>query len=273
MNIGDSYSLVALSIAAISLASTIFMSVFVKGFFKVIPILGGMLIGYFFTLIMGFFFPVYNIIDFSIVTAASWFNTPTLVLPQFNLAAIVIFIIVSIATIIEHFGDIFAVSAITGRKLYENPGAHRTLIGDGLATSLAALFGGPPNTSYGENVGVMAITKVYSVWVIIGAAIIAIFLSFFGKFGALIQTIPFPVLGGVCMLLFCLIAAQGLRMLVSAGVDYKDNRNLCVTACVLAPAIGGLVFSVGQFSISGIALGAVLGVIVNLIINRPSKDS
>jgi uracil permease len=146
-------------------------------------------------------------------------------------------------------------------------------MGDGAATSLAAIFGGPPNTSYGENVGVMAITKVYSVYIYAGAAIIAILLSFFGKFGALIQMIPLPGIGGASMLLFCLIASQGLRMLVKSGVDYSDNKNLCVTACILVPGIGNLAIIAGTGPtgapitwLSGIALGAVLGIIANLLL-------
>jgi len=264
---GNGYSLVLLSIAAVSLAATIFLSVFSKGFFKIIPILGGIIVGYVFTLIMGQFFPAYNLINFSIVASAPWLNFPQIIVPQFSWAAIVVFLIVSIATMIEHFGDVYAVSSITNRELFKDPGVHRTLIGDGLATSFAALFGGPPNTSYGENVGVLSITKVYSVWVIGLGAIIAIVISFFGKFGAVIQTIPTPVLGGVCMLLFSLIAASGLRMLVKNGVDYSDNKNLCVTACILAPSLGGLALNAGQFSLSGVALGAVLGIVANLIVN------
>jgi uracil permease len=262
------YSLVYFSIAMFSLASTIIISVFTKGFFKVIPILGGIILGYLFTLIMGFIFPIYNIIDFSIISSAPWFNFPSLIIPKFAITPILIFVIVSLATILEHIGDVHAVSSITGRNLYENPGVTKTLIGDGLATSLASLFGGPPNTSYGENVGVLSLTKVFSVWVTGGAAVIAILLSFIGKFGAVIQTIPTPVLGGVCMLLFCLIAASGLKMLVKAGIDYSDNKNLCITACILAPGIGGLAFNAGQFSLSGVALGAILGIIANLIISR-----
>jgi len=271
---GDAYSLPNLTVALFSLFVTITVSTFVKGFLKIIPILVGIVAGYLFALFMGCCLPEYygGLVNFAPIAEAKWVHVPSLVMPRFALAPILIFAVVSIATIIEHMGDLFTVSSITDKKLYEDPGLHRTLIGDGLATSLASLFGGPPNTSYGENVGVLAITKVYSTWVYGGAAVLAIILSFIGKFGAFIQTIPTPVLGGVSMLLFSLIASSGLRMLVKAGVDYKDNKNLCVTACILAPGIGGLALNVGQFSLTGVALGAVLGIIANLVIKPPRTE-
>jgi uracil permease len=181
------------------------------------------------------------------------------------------FVIVSLATICEHLGDMLVTSKIVGQDFYKNPGLHRTLAGDGLATAWAALWGGPPNTTYSENVGVMAITRVYSVWVIGGAAVFAIILSFVNKFGALIQTIPSPVLGGISMLLFGVIASSGLRTLVESGVDYKDKRNLTISSVILVIGIGGgrLAFSITgdfQFELAGIALATVVGIILNLVI-------
>jgi uracil permease len=178
---------------------------------------------------------------------------------------------VSLATICEHLGDTLVTSKVVGQDFYKNPGLHRTLAGDGLATAWAALWGGPPNTTYGENIGVMAITRVFSVWVIGGAAVIAVLLSFFRKFGALIQTIPTPVLGGISMLLFGIIASSGLRTLAESGVDYKDKRNLTISSVILVIGIGGgrLAFAVTgglEFQLAGVALATVAGIVLNLIL-------
>jgi uracil permease len=266
----ESYSLVSLSIAAVTLVVTVTGTIFFKGFFNTIPILIGLVSGYLFTLIMGFFIPAYAIINFQIVREAPWAGLPVFQIPRFNLVAVLTFVVVSLATICEHLGDILVTSKIVGQDYYKNPGLHRTLIGDGLATSWAALWGGPPNTTYGENIGVMAITRVYSVWVIGGAAVIAVFLSFFRKFSALIQTIPSPVLGGVSMLLFGIIASSGLRTIVESGVDYKDKRNLTISSVILVIGIGGgkLAFAITrevQFQLAGVAFATVVGIILNLI--------
>ena len=268
---GGNYSMVALSIAAVTLIITVVANVFLRGFFSVIPILIGLISGYLFTLIMGFFFPAFAIIDFHIIAEASWFGLPKFRVPRFNFVATLTFVIVSLATICEHLGDMLVTSKIVGQDFYKNPGLHRTLAGDGLASAWAALWGGPPNTTYSENVGVMAITRVFSVWVIGGAAVIAVFLSFFRKFGALIQTIPTPVLGGISMLLFGIIASSGLRTLVESGVDYKDKRNLTISSVILVIGIGGgkLAFAITdgvEFQLAGVALATVVGIILNLII-------
>jgi uracil permease len=167
-------------------------------------------------------------------------------------------------------------SRVVGKDFYKDPGLHRTLLGDGLATAWAAAWGGPPNTTYSENIGVMAITKVYSVWVIGGAAVFALILSFFQKFGALIQTIPGPVMGGISMLLYGLIASSGLRTIVESGVDYQDKRNLTISSVIMVIGIGGgmLQFAVGKnftFSLGGVALATLVGIFLNLII--PVKAS
>jgi uracil permease len=267
---GGNYSLVSLSIAAFTLLVTVIGSIFFKGFFNTIPILIGLVSGYFFTLIMGFISPSFAIIDFKIIKEAPWFGLPSFQFPRFNFVAVLTFIIVSLATICEHLGDTLVTSKIVGQDFYKNPGLHRTLAGDGLATAWAAFWGGPPNTTYGENVGVMAITRVFSVWVIGGAAVIAVVLSFFRKFGAVIQTIPGPVLGGISMLLFGIIASSGLRTLVESGVDYKDKRNLTISSVILVIGIGGgrLAFNVTgevEFQLAGVAFATVAGVILNLI--------
>lgn len=270
-NDASTYSLVYLSIAVVTLAVTVIANVFFKGFFSVIPILFGLFAGYLFTLLMGFAFPAYDIIDFTIVRDAAWLGFPTFSMPKFALVPVLTFIIVSFATICEHLGDTLVISRVVGEDFYEDPGLKRTLLGDGLATTWASFWGGPPNTTYGENVGVLAITGVYSVWVTGGAAVIAVLLSLFPKFGALIQTIPNPVLGGISMLLFGVIASSGLRTLVESGVDYQDKRNLTISSIILVIGIGGglLKFSVGsglEFSLGSVALATLTGIILNLII-------
>jgi uracil permease len=269
-NSGGEYSLVCLSIAVVTLGITVAANILLKGFFSTIPILFGLIVGYLFTLVMGWFFPAYAIIDFQVVKDAPWFGMPTFRVPSFSFVPILTFVIVSLATICEHLGDTLVTSKIVGQDFYKNPGLHRTLAGDGLATAWAAFWGGPPNTTYGENIGVMAITRVYSVWVIGGAAVIAVLLSFFRKFGALIQTIPTPVLGGISMLLFGIIASSGLRTIVESGVDYKDKRNLTISSVIFVIGIGGgrLAFNFTKdlrFELAGVALATVVGIILNLI--------
>ena len=267
---GGTYSLVLLSIAAVTLGVTVAANILLKGFFSTIPILIGLVAGYLFTLIMGLFFPAYHLIDFQVVKDAPWLGLPRFQVPSFNFVAVLTFIIVSLATICEHLGDTLVTSKVVGQDFYKDPGLHRTLAGDGLATAWAAFWGGPPNTTYGENIGVMAITRVYSVWVIGGAAVIAVALSFFRKFGALIQTIPTPVLGGISMLLFGIIASSGLRTIVESGVNYKDKRNLTISSVIFVIGIGGgkLAFTVTggvEFQLAGVALATVIGIILNLI--------
>ena len=277
------YSLVYLSIAIVTLAISIIATVFLKGFFNTISILIGLVGGYIFTLIMGTILPQYHIINFDTVRNAKWFALPFLqtdaagnyfwLAPKFNLVAVLTFVIVSLATMCEHLGDTLTTSRVVGKDFLKDPGLHRTLVGDGLASAWAAIWGGPPNTTYGENIGVMAITKVYSVWVIGGAAVIAFILSFCQKFGAIIQTIPGPVLGGISMLLYGLIASSGLRTLVEEGVDYQDKRNLTISSVIMVIGIGGgmLQFAVGKdfvFSLGGVALATVVGIVLNLVIPK-----
>ncbi|ADY14526.1 uracil-xanthine permease family protein [Sphaerochaeta globosa] len=267
------YSLFYLSIAAVTLALTIVANIFSKGFFSIIPILLGLFGGYFFALILGLLFPQYALISFAAVKEAAWFGLPSFALPKFNLVAAVTFIIVSLATICEHLGDTLTISKVVGKDFYKDPGLDRTLAGDGIATLWASFWGGPPNTTYGENIGVLALTRVYSVWVTGGAAVVAILLSFFPKFGALIQTIPNPVLGGISMLLFGTIASSGLRTLVDAGVNYEDKRNLTISSVILVIGIGGgtLSFAMGQnltFSLAGVALATLVGILLNLALPK-----
>jgi uracil permease len=275
-NSAGEYSLACLSIAAVTLVVTVIANMFLKGFFNTIPILIGLVFGYIFTLIMGLIFPVYAIIDFQVIKDAAWFSFPSFRIPTFHFVPVLTFIIVSLATICEHLGDTLVTSKIVGQDFYKNPGLHRTLMGDGLATAWAAFWGGPPNTTYGENIGVMAITRVYSVWVIGGAAVIAVFLSFFNKFSAIIKTIPSPVLGGISMLLFGIIASSGLRTIVENGVDYKDKRNLTITSVIFVIGIGGgrLAFNITgdlHFELAGVALATVVGIILNFVFPTEKK--
>ncbi|MCF7953764.1 MAG: NCS2 family nucleobase:cation symporter, partial [Spirochaetales bacterium] len=268
-----SYSLIHVLIAAVTLAIAVTASLVLKGFFTVIPILIAIVGGYLFTVIMGSISPVFALIDFTTVREASWFGITRPQIPKFGIVPIITFLLVSLATIAEHLGDTMVLGKVVGKDFYKNPGLHRTLAGDGLATSFAALFGGPPNTTYGENIGVMAISRVYSVWVIGGAAVIASVLSFIPKVGAIIQTIPGPVMGGVSMMLFGIIASAGIRTVVESGVDYSCKRNLTITSVILVLGIGGgkLFFPINEalnFDLSGVALATFVGIILNLILPK-----
>jgi uracil permease len=271
------YSLAYFTIALVTLAIAIIASIVLKGFFNVIPILLGIVGGYIFTLIMGSFFPAFKLIDYSIVKEAAWFGFAKPVIPKFHWVPILTFLIVSLATIAEHLGDTLVLSKVVGKDFYKDPGLHRTLAGDGIATAVASLFGGPPNTTYGENIGVMAITRVYSVWVIGGAAVTAVLLSFIQKFGALIQTIPTPVMGGVSMMLFGIIASAGIRTVVESGVNYGEKRHLTISSVILVIGIGGgmIKFPLGSglsFELGGVALAALVGIILNLVLPRSLDD-
>lgn len=271
------YHLSYFVIALFTLALTITISMFFKGFLSSLPMLIGLVGGYLFALVMGSIFPAFHVIDFQIVKEAAWFGLPTFQIPKFALAPIITFILISFATICEHLGDTLCISQVVGKDFYKDPGLQRTLLGDGLATSWAALWGGPPNTTYGENVGVLAMTKSYSVWITGGAAVIAVLLSFCQKFGAIIRTIPGPVLGGMTMLLYGTIASSGLRTLVESGVDYKDTRNLTISSVILVIGIGGgmLQFKIGSsmsFQLSGIALATLVGIVLNLVLPKKAAS-
>ena len=267
------YQMSYVVIAGVTLGIAIISTIVLKGFFTVIPILIAIVGGYLFTLLMGQYFPSYALIDFSGLVEASWFAVVRPVLPKFGIVPMVTFLLVAFATIAEHLGDTMVISKVIGRDIYKNPGIHRTLAGDGIATAIAAFFGGPPNTTYGENIGVMAITRVYSVWVIGGAAVIAICLSFIQKFGAVIQTIPTPVMGGISMMLFGIIASAGIRTVVESGVDYSCKRNLSISSVILVVGIGGgqILFSITpelDFVLADVALATLIGIILNLILPR-----
>ncbi|MDI9440714.1 MAG: uracil permease [Firmicutes bacterium] len=246
-------------VALFTLAVTVIGTMFFKGFFAVVPILIGVVAGYLFAVLRG-------IVDFSLVQQAAWFGIPNFSLPKFNTAAIFTMLPVALVTITEHLGDVGVLSTIVGKNFYRKPGLHRTLLGDGLATSLAGFLGGPPNTTYGENVGVLAITGVHNVSVVATAAGIAVAMSFMQKMGALVRTIPDPVMGGVCVVLFGVIAASGIRTLVDAGIDFGDKRNLVISSVILVLGIGGAELSLGPITLPGMPLATLVGIILNLVL-------
>lgn len=246
-------------ISVFTLIVAVFASMFLRGFFAVIPILIGVIAGYLFAYVQG-------AVDLTPVREAAWFALPAGNRPAFSWPALMMIVPVAMVTIAEHLGDVLVLSKVVGRDFYKKPGLHRTLLGDGLATSLAGLLGGPPNTTYGENIGVMAITRVYSVWVIGTAACLAVLLSFIQKVGALIQTIPEPVMGGITIMLFGVIASSGIRMLVESGIDFGNKRNLIISSIILVLGIGGASIGIGSVKLEGMALAAIVGIILNLIL-------
>ncbi|NUK29048.1 uracil permease [Parageobacillus sp. VR-IP] len=264
------YSFTYFSVALVTLAATIVCSVFLRGVLSLVPVLAGIIVGYIYALIIG-------VVDFTKVTQAKWFEVPDFLLPFIDYPVhitwdiVMLMVPVAVVTLSEHIGHQFVLSKVVGRDLIQKPGLHRSILGDGTATMISALLGGPPKTTYGENIGVLAITRVYSVYVLAGAAVIAIIFGFVGKVTALISSIPTPVMGGVSILLFGIIASSGLRMLVDSRIDFGDKRNLVISSVILVIGIGGAVLKITDgFQIQGMALAAICGVILNLILpGRP----
>ena len=256
----------ALIISMITLLATILTSVMAKGVFRLIPILVGIVVGY--LLSMGF-----GIVKFDAVHAATWFAIPKFTMPEFNLEAILFILPIAIAPAIEHIGDISAISAVTGKNFIKKPGLHRTLLGDGLATSLAAFFGGPPNTTYSEVTGAVALTRSFNPIIMTWAAIFAIVLAFSGKTGAMLSTIPTPVMGGIMTLMFGAIAAVGMNTLVRAKVDLSLSRNMIIIALVLVFGLGGMHFGTESFTLKGIGLSAVVAILLNIILPRGERHT
>jgi uracil permease len=247
----------AVIVSVFTLAVTILGSVLFRGFFSVIPVLIGVVAGYILSLVLG-------IVDLNSVANAAWFEVPTLYMPEFNVSAMIIILPAMLVVLAEHISHLVVTGNIVARDLVKQPGLHRSLFADGLSNVLSGLVGATPNTTYGENIGVMAITKVYSVWVIGGAAAFAIALSFVGKLAALIRSIPVPVMGGVCILLFGVIAAAGIRMLVEKKVDYTQAKNLILTSTVLVLGISGAAVKLGAVELKGMALGTIVSVLISL---------
>ncbi len=257
------YSLPHFMVALSTLAIAIIASTMFRGFLGVIPILIGIVGGY----IIAFFT---GIVDFTPVKEASWLALPTFTTPTVSLKAAIIMVPVALVTITEHIGHLMVTGSIMNRDLTKEPGLHRSLLGDGVATAIAAMIGGPPNTTYGENIGVMAITRIYSVFVIAGAAVFAISFAFIGKLGALIGTIPPAVMGGVSILLFGIIASAGLRMLVDNGIDYSNKRNLVISSVIMVIGVGGAALRLHSIHVEleGMALATIVGIVLNLVLPK-----
>ena len=254
----------AITLSMISLLVTLMLAVFGRGLLRLIPIMGGILVGYLLALAMG-------VVDFSPVHEASWVALPSFTTPSFHWAAILFMIPVAIAPAVEHIGDMVAIGSVTRKNYLEKPGLHRTLLGDGLATSTAALFGGPPNTTYSEVTGAVTLTRAFNPRYMIVAACFAILLAFIAKLGAVLQTIPGPVMGGIMVLLFGSIAVVGMNTLVRAGQSLTAPRNLVVVSLILVFGIGGMQFGGGQFTLQGVSLAAVVGIVLNLIL-PPARE-
>lgn len=249
----------AMIISLSALSATVLSSIFGRGFLKLIPILCGIIVGYSLSLLFG-------IVDFSPVSAAPWVAMPKFTLPEWNLQAIFYIVPIAIAPAIEHFGDVLAIGSVTGKDYVKDPGIQNTMLGDGIATSLASFLGGPPNTTYSEVTGAIALTRVFNPAIMTWAAIAAILLAFINKFGTLLQTIPAPVMGGIMLLLFGAIMVVGLNTLVKSGEDLTEARNLTIVGLILVFGIGGMSFSAGEFTLQGIGLAGILGVTMNLIL-------
>ena len=251
----------AIIISLITLGVTVFVTLMGKGIFRLLPILCGIIAGYVTSLLFG-------IVSFDAVAKASWFALPNFVAPEFNLEAIIYILPIAIAPAVEHIGDILAISNVTKKDYLQEPGLKNTLLGDGLATSAAALFGGPPNTTYSEVTGAVTVTKAFNPAIMTWAAIFAIVLAFVGKLGGLLATIPAPVMGGILLLLFGIIASIGMETLIKQKVDLADPRNMIIVSMILVFAIGGMTFDFGGVAFSGIGLGAIIGIILNLILPK-----
>lgn len=250
-------------LAIIAFALVTAISIFSRGFIKVIPVILGLIAAYIISAIIGR-------VDFTPIAEAPWFALPPFRMAKFDLGAILTIAPLALATMVEHIGDVIAIGATTNRDYIRDPGLIRTLLGDGLATSLSTLFGGPANTTYSENTGVLALTRVWDPLVMRIAAIFAIVLGLFNKLGAVISTIPTAVIGGISIILFGMIAAIGARTLVENRVDFTSTRNLIIAASILVLGLGGAMFPVeiGQFAlnIEGMALAAIVGIILNKLL-------
>lgn len=253
-------------LAVTALLTTVVVSLFGKGLLKLIPIFAGIVVGYIAALVFG-------LVDFQPVLEASWFALPAFVRPEFSWQAIIFMVPVAIAPVIEHIGDIYAITEVTGKDYVKDPGLHRTMLGDGLACVVASFIGGPPVTTYSEVTGAVSLTKISDPSVIRIAGIFGILFSVLGKMSALLKTIPEAVLGGIMLLLFGTIASVGVNTLVKNRVDLGNTRNLVISSLILTIGIGGAEMTIGSFTIGGIGLAALVGVILNLVIpNKKVKE-
>ena len=263
-------------LALIAFAVVVIFTIWGKGMFRIIPILMGMLIAYIAAIIFKMTGLIGNdILSFNAVKEASYVDLPPFQLCKFNISAILVMAPIALATMMEHIGDISAISATTGKNFVKDPGLHRTLIGDGIATALAGAFGGPANTTYGENTGVLELSKVYDPRVIRIAAYSAIILSFIPKFAGAISTMPAAIIGGISFILYGMISAIGVRNVVENKVDFTKSRNLIIAACILVCGLGfskGITFTIANtpITLTGLAIAAIVGILLNAIL--PGKD-
>ncbi len=277
-------------IATVALGTTALVSLLSRGWFRLIPILCGIIAGYVMAMILdmiGFsaaqqaaFDPgqLQNwtapaLISMKPIAEKAWFAIPNFVLPEWRWEAVLFIVPVALAPAIEHFGDILAIGGVTGKDYIDDPGIENTLLGDGIATSFASLLGGPPNTTYSEVTGAVALTKAYNPAIMTWAALFAIALSFIGKIGAFLATIPTPVMGGIMILLFGMITVIGINTLVKSGKDLTTPRNLVIVAVILVAGIGNMQFSAGNFTIEKIGLAGILGLLLNLILPQEKEES
>lgn len=262
---GTHYDLRYFAVAMLTLLVTIAFNMFCKGFLGLIPILLGIVCGYVIACLFG-------IVDLAPVAAAHWFSLPDFQVPfvtyqpHFYWGAILSMAPIAFVTMTEHMGHIMVLNELTERNYFKDPGLNHTLAGDGTASIIAGFVGGPPVTSYGENIGVLAITRVHSVYVLAGAALFAVFFGFVGKLSALIESIPGPVIGGISFLLFGVIASSGLRVMIEDQIDFNKKRNLMISSVILVIGIGNAYLKLGQYQFSGLAVAAVLGIVLNLIL-------
>ena len=252
-------------LAGISLVTAVLVSMYAKGLLKLIPIFAGIIVGFTVAAIL-------KRVDFSGVAAASWFGLPQFVKPEFSWEAIFFLIPVAIAPVIEHVGDLFTVSQVAGKDFIKDPGLHRTMLGDGIACCVAGMIGGPPVTTYSEVTGAMVLTKITDPAVIRIAAVTGIVFSMVAKVSALLKAIPEAVLGGIMLLLFGMIAATGIQNMIQNKTDMSSSRNLIIVSLILTTGIGGVVLQMGSFSMTGIGLAALIGVLLNLILPKTKEE-
>ncbi len=249
----------AIIISLVTLAIVIIGNLCFRGFLSVIPVLVAVVVGYGMAALMGK-------VDTTSIASAHWFSAPTFAMPSFSFNAMVIMAPAALVVLSEHIGHLFVTSNIVGRDLTKDPGLHRSLLGDGLSTILSGFCGSCPTTTYGENMGVMAITRVYSVWVIGGAGVISIIIAFIGKLSGIISSIPGAVMGGISLLLFGVIAASGIRMIVEAKIDYSKSKNLIITAIVFVIGIGGVTIKLpGNVELKGMVLATLVGIVISTL--------
>ncbi|WP_087972130.1 uracil permease [Oceanobacillus rekensis] len=247
----------AITVSLLTLGATIIYWVTMRGFLKIIPILLGIVTGYIIATLFG-------IVDYTAVKEAAWIQMPTYYQIEFNWADILVILPAALVLVPEHIGHLVVTGNIVKKDLVKDPGLDRSLFGNGISTMISSFFGSTPNTTYGENIGVLAITRVYSTWIIGGAALVAVVLSFCGKLAALITSIPTPVMGGISLLLFGIIAVSGLRMLVEQQIDYNNSQNLILTCVVLAIGISGASIELGAVALSGMGLATIVAIIISL---------